>query len=100
VGEGELLFLILGPANRDPRRFADPETLDLGREDNPHLAFGWGPHFCLGAALARLEARIVFAALLRRFERLDPLTEPSFNPSIHMRGITAFDVDLRRVVPC
>jgi cytochrome P450 len=97
---GDLLFLMLGAANRDPRRFADPETLDLDRADNPHLAFGWGPHFCLGAALARLEARIVLAALLRRFERLDPLSEPSFNPSIHMRGIASFDVDLRRVIPC
>jgi pimeloyl-[acyl-carrier protein] synthase len=93
--EDDLLFLMLGSANRDPRRFAQPDELDLQREDNPHLAFARGPHFCLGAPLARLEARIALAGLRRTFKRLQPLREPEWNPSIHMRGVSSFDVDLR-----
>jgi cytochrome P450 len=67
IRRGEPVRLILAAANRDPEAFADPDRLDLRRDPNPHLAFGWGTHFCLGAPLARLEARIALPALLRRF---------------------------------
>ena len=59
----DLVFLMLGAANRDPRRFANPDDVDIARADNPHLAFAKGPHFCLGAPLARMEGAIVLAEL-------------------------------------
>lgn len=72
---GEPVSLLIGATNRDPTVYADPNLLDVGRTPNPHLSLGRGPHFCVGAALARLEARIVFAALLERFPRLRLATE-------------------------
>lgn len=67
---GESVLLGLGAANRDPAAFVDPDRLDLGRTPNPHLAFGLGTHFCPGAMLSRLEARLAIGALLARFSRL------------------------------
>lgn len=98
IKENELLFLMLGAANRDPRHFEDPEELNLRRTENRHLAFARGPHFCLGASLSRLETRVALGALLRRFDRLEALNEPRWNDSIHMRGIDSFQVDVRRAV--
>ena len=94
VKESDLVFLMLGAANRDPGHFENPEELDLTRERNPHLAFAKGPHFCLGAPLARLEARIALGGLLRRLTKLEPLNQPRWNESIHMRGINSFQLDL------
>jgi cytochrome P450 len=70
IRRGEPVRLILAAANRDPEAFARPDELDLRRDPNPHVAFGWGTHFCLGAPLARLEARIALPALLRQFPHL------------------------------
>jgi cytochrome P450 len=70
LAEGDLVYLVLAATNRDPERFADPDRLDLRRAGNRHLAFGNGPHFCLGAPLARLEAEIAVGALVRRFPDL------------------------------
>ena len=67
LGPGERVVCLLGVANRDPEVFADPNRLDLGRRDNRHLAFGSGIHACLGARLARLEARVAIGELVRRF---------------------------------
>jgi len=64
---GALVLVVIASANHDEVQFANPEKLDLGRTLNPHLAFGQGVHYCLGAPLARLEARIAFETLLRRF---------------------------------
>ena len=64
---GEAVFMAIIGANRDPRVFDEPDTVRLDRSPNPHLTFGYGHHFCLGAALARLEARTALPALLRRF---------------------------------
>lgn len=70
---GDTVFLVILTANRDPTTFARPEVVDLGRQPNPHLGFGWGMHLCLGANLARLEASIAFPRLYERFgDRLQP----------------------------
>jgi cytochrome P450 len=66
----EQVLVVLAAADRDPARFACPDALDVGREDNRHLAFGHGIHFCLGAPLARLEGQIAFTSLLRRFPNM------------------------------
>jgi cytochrome P450 PksS len=66
IPQGAMVFVVIGSANRDERQFANPDALDITREPNRHLAFGLGGHFCLGAALARLEGQIATGTLLRR----------------------------------
>jgi cytochrome P450 len=73
IAEGDPLLLVYASANRDEEVFgADAGELRIDRHPNPHVSFGFGPHFCLGAALARLEARVVLSELLNRFASLDP----------------------------
>jgi cytochrome P450 len=68
------VFLSIAAANHDPAVFAQPSVMDLARDPNPHLGFGWGLHHCLGASLARVEARIALARLVERFGPLEPVT--------------------------
>ncbi|PSR23260.1 MAG: cytochrome P450 [Sulfobacillus acidophilus] len=89
---GSWVTLVLGAANRDPSIFPDPDTLNLSRHPNPHLAFGRGIHFCLGAALARMEALIAFPTLWQYEWRL--AGEPLWNENIVLRGLTALPVRL------
>jgi cytochrome P450 len=70
IGRGDLVYAVLGSANRDDRKFERPEVLDLAREPNPHVAFGNGPHYCIGAPLARLEGQIAINTLLQRLPEL------------------------------
>jgi cytochrome P450 len=85
VAEGDPVLLVYASANRDEEVFGpDADQLRVVRHPNPHVAFGFGPHFCLGAALARLEARVVLSELLLRFEslRLDGPVERTPSPVI------------------
>ena len=66
----QAVMSVLGAANRDPERFRDPDLLDITRQDNRHLAFGWAAHYCFGAPLARIEAQIAFGTILRRLHNL------------------------------
>jgi cytochrome P450 len=68
--QGDMVYLVLAAANRDPERFVDPDRLDLARSGNRHLSFGNGPHHCLGASLTRLQAEIAIGALVRRLPAL------------------------------
>jgi cytochrome P450 family 142 subfamily A polypeptide 1 len=74
--EGQQVILMYPAANRDPRKFEDPERFDVRRYPNPHLAFGFGPHFCLGASLARLELQVMFSELLSRLPDLHLAGDP------------------------
>ena len=95
IRAGDLVFLMLGAANRDPAAFPDPDRFDPARTPNRHLAFGYGIHLCIGAPLARLEAPIALAALYDRFPRLRPLAdEVDWYPSIHIRGPRTLPVAL------
>jgi cytochrome P450 len=84
-----LVVTFLGVANRDPKVFTDPHTFDPTRDPNPHMAFGRGAHFCIGAPLARLEGRVALNILLDRFPNLrsDPDRPPVFLPSLSMTGV-------------
>ncbi|WP_306970911.1 cytochrome P450 [Streptomyces afghaniensis] len=84
-----LVVTFLGVANRDPKVFTDPHTFDPTRDPNPHIAFGRGAHFCIGAPLARLEGRVALNILLDRFPNLrsDPDRPPRFLPSLSMTGV-------------
>jgi cytochrome P450 family 142 subfamily A polypeptide 1 len=75
--EGDQVVLMYPAANRDPAVFDDPERFDVRRNPNPHLAFGFGPHFCMGASLARVELRVMFSELLRRLPDLHLAGDPS-----------------------
>ena len=76
IAAGDKVAMYYTSANRDERVFADPQTFDIRRKPNPHLSFGMGGHFCLGAHLARLEGRVFFAALLDAFGTIDLTGEP------------------------
>ena len=85
--QGDSVVAVLGAANRDPARFAHADQLDLTRHPNPHLAFGQGVHFCLGAALSRREAQIAVPALVERFPDLRLDGPPVWRPTAVLRGL-------------
>ncbi len=87
VPAGQKIAALLGSANHDPAVFADPETLDVGRTENPHISFGAGVHFCIGAPLARVELQASFGALLSRPSRLELGGEPVRRPEFVIRGL-------------
>jgi cytochrome P450 len=98
IPEGEVVLPALLAANRDPARFAAPDTLDITRTPAPHLAFGHGIHHCVGAPLARLEGRIAIGSLITRFPALrlaNPEAEPERFPGLLMNGLSALPVTLR-----
>ncbi|MFE0024429.1 cytochrome P450 [Amycolatopsis sp. NPDC059021] len=97
IPRDQLVAVWLGAANRDERVFPDPHTFDPERDPNPHVTFGRGVHFCIGAPLARLEGRIALNILFDRYPalRLDPERPPVFHPSPDITGVRELPVVLR-----
>ena len=101
--KGDLVYLMRAAANRDPEHFVDPDRFDIRREKNKHLAFGLGVHFCLGPALFRLEAEVVFTRLLQRFPtlRLSEKKPPVWRTNnLQFRGLKTLHVELEPVDTC
>ena len=93
IRKRQAVIAVMGAANRDPERFADPDRLDIARVDNRHVAFGWAAHFCFGAPLARMEAQIAFETLLRRLPNLTLEPGPLvWRQNLGLRGLTALPV--------
>ncbi|HEX5501575.1 MAG TPA: cytochrome P450 [Thermomicrobiales bacterium] len=93
IAPGQGISLLFGAANRDPAQFADPDTFDLARQPNRHLTFAHGPHFCLGAALARAEAQAAVLALIARCPDLALATDRvEWLPGFSFRGLKALPV--------
>jgi cytochrome P450 len=87
VPEGSAILFLVGAANRDHRKFDDPDRFDIHREIGSHLTFGYGPHFCLGAALARLEGRVALDEILTRFPEWEvDLADAKLAPTSTVRG--------------
>ena len=96
IAAGQVLTIGIGAANRDPAQFPEPDRFDLRRRDNSHLAFGHGIHFCLGSALARLEAELAFGALLDRYSEIQLAGEPiQWHRNFTLRGLTSLRVRVR-----
>ena len=95
VPKGAELGLLFGSANRDPTIFDRPDELDVAREPNPHVSFGAGVHFCLGAPLARLELETSFSTVLRRLPGLELIEEPAWKPNYIIRGLRELRVRVR-----
>ena len=93
-GVGDRIGMLFGSANRDPARFAQPDTFDIGRGDGTHIGFGGGMHFCIGAPLARLEIAVSVAQLRAAAPQLRLLVEPEYQPFFVIRGLTGLRVGL------
>jgi cytochrome P450 len=95
IASGDLVYLVQSAANRDPSRFAEPDRLDLARNPNPHLGFGFGLHYCLGAPLARLETAIALSRLLDRRPRIELAgDQPRWRPNLLGRAVENLEVRL------
>ena len=93
IKKGTAVMAIMAAANRDPQQFPEPDRLDLQRVNNRHVAFGWGAHFCFGAALARLEGQIAFSTLLRRLSDLTlASTHCEWRGNTGLRGLNALQL--------
>ena len=91
IAAGDHVVLVYPSANRDERAFAEPDRLDIGRQPNDHVAFGaGGPHYCLGANLARIEARVMFEAVLTRFVGLEVTVAEEELPRVHSNLIDGY----------
>jgi cytochrome P450 len=94
IPAGALVLTMIGSANRDPAQFSAPDHFDVGRSPNPHVAFGHGIHFCVGAPLARLEARVALGELLARVRRLELASDAPWVPrsAFHVHGPSSLRV--------
>ncbi len=91
---GEQIGMMFGVANRDPERFPDPDTFDIGRGDAGHIGFGAGTHFCIGAPLARLEIEISLSQIAAAAPGIELAAEPAYQPQFVIRGLTGLRVRL------
>ena len=91
----EKIGLLLGAANRDPERFPNPDAFDARRTPNPHVSFGAGIHFCVGAPLARLELAVALPILFARLKGLRLIEPPRYRDSFHFHGLEALRVEWR-----
>ena len=96
IPRGEMVMVVIASADHDPERFPNPDALDITRQDNKHLAFGKGIHFCLGAPLARMEGQIAINTLLRRMPNLRLKDSPeslSWRTGLVLRGLKGLPVE-------
>jgi cytochrome P450 len=95
IPAGEFVLIVYGSANRDPQVFARADEFDVARERHRHFAFGRGPHFCIGAPLARLEGRVALEVLTTRLPRLRAVPGQRFQylPNRMFRGLTGLEVE-------
>lgn len=96
IPKGEMVMAVIAAGDRDPERFPEPDTLDITRTNNKHLAFGKGIHFCLGAPLARMEGQIAIGTLLRRMPNLRLKGSPEslrWRPGLRFRGLEGLPVE-------
>ncbi len=94
IRRGDKVFVSLHAADHDPAEFADPLSLDLGRSPNRHIGFGGGAHYCLGAAVARMELQVALAALLERYATIELAGEPVWRRSFIIRGLESLPLHL------
>ena len=93
---GDLVLAVMGAANRDPRRFSDPDVFDIRRRDGAHLSFGRGAYVCVGAGLSMLEADVALRALMRRWPDLALASgKAQWNGNAGLRGLTRLALDTR-----
>jgi cytochrome P450 family 142 subfamily A polypeptide 1 len=95
IREGERLALVYPSANRDEEVFTDPDEIDLGRSPNPHIAFGFGTHLCLGAHVARLTLRVVLEELTGRITDLRPVSAPRYEANVFVKAVEHFQLGFR-----
>src|SRR6266566_9327030 len=100
IRKGQAVIAVMGAGNRDPERFPDPDSLDIARTDNRHLAFGWASHFCFGAPLARIEGQLVIEAIVSRTSNLaldpGPLV---WRENLGLRGLISLPVTFGQALP-
>lgn len=92
MAAGDRVALVYPSANRDEAAFDDPFEVDLGRDPNPHVAFGFGTHFCLGAHVARLQLRVALEEMTRRFTALRPARAPVYEANVFVKAVERFDL--------
>jgi cytochrome P450 family 142 subfamily A polypeptide 1 len=96
IGPGDRIALVYPSANRDADVFAHPDEIDLERDPNPHISFGFGTHFCLGAHVARLSLRVALEEMTSRFTRLRPASRPQYEANVFVKGVQHFDLAFDR----
>ncbi len=96
MAAGDRVALVYPSANRDEAVFTDPDAIDLRRDPNHHIAFGFGTHFCLGAHLARLVMKVALEELTARFTRLRPVAEPVYEANVFVKAVHTFELGFER----